>query len=58
MAVEIREIGIRMRVSDGESPSTPRPADGGGDLSDHDRAAIIDECVRRVTAMLRTRRER
>lgn len=62
MAVEIREIGIKMRVA--ETRCADAGDDAGGQagavdvLSDHDRAAIVDDCVRRVISMLRARRER
>jgi hypothetical protein len=55
MPLEIREIGIRMRV--GESELAPaRVVD-----EDHDersRDAIVEDCVRRVMAILKTRQER
>jgi hypothetical protein len=55
MPLEIREIGISMRVGDEDPPleslardDEPRPT--------HEE--IVDECVRRVLAMLKTRQER
>lgn len=62
MPLEINEIGIAMRVSSGGEPPADRDEgpDTCGDvtLSEEQREALIDECVRRVLEALRTRRER
>jgi hypothetical protein len=54
MPLEIREIGISMRVGD-QAPAEAE-ADQESPQIDHDE--IVDECVRRVLQMLKTRQER
>jgi len=60
--LEINEIGIAMRVSSGGEPPAERDESSAtcGDvaLSEEQREALIDECVRRVLDALRARRER
>jgi hypothetical protein len=55
MPLEIREIGISMRVGDEDAPQE-FPAHDDESMPTHDE--IVDECVRRVLAMLKTRQER
>jgi uncharacterized protein DUF5908 len=56
MPLEIREIGISMRVGTQTPPAEAQPEqDRRPGL---DREAIVDECVRRVLQMLKTRQER
>ena len=55
MPLEIREIGISMRVGDGDMPQEA-PARDDEPRPTHEE--IVDECVRRVLAMLKTRQER
>jgi Family of unknown function (DUF5908) len=56
MPLEIREIGIRMRVGEPE----PTPAHVAVDESGNERVrdTIVEDCVRRVMAILKSRRER
>lgn len=61
MALEVNEIGIRMRVlGDGEAA----PAGGGGSAEsgkldpEEARAKIVDACVRRVLQVLKATQER
>jgi hypothetical protein len=54
--LEIREIGIRMQVGEADPP--PRAALMRPERDDQSRRAIIEECVRRVLATLKTRQER
>jgi hypothetical protein len=66
MALEVNEIGISMRVDDGDEEDDT----GGGrksKMSDEDddcgcasreRGEIVDDCVRRVLQALKTMRER
>ena len=54
MPLEIREIGISMRV--GDHDPVEAEADAESPQIDHDE--IVDECVRRVLQMLKTRQER
>ena len=56
MPLEIREIGIRMRVGEPE-PTRPQPAVPEG-YDESARETIIEDCVRRVMALLKTRQER
>jgi len=56
MPLEIREIGISMRVGEGEVAPAQTAADEDDDADARD--AIVEDCVRRVLAILRTRRER
>jgi len=61
MALEIREIEVRMRVGDAGAPSGDGPSEGGcaGEGSDESkRADLVNECVRRVLAVLDAKRER
>lgn len=55
MPLEIREIGIRMRVGESTGATVPVPEE---ERDARTRDAIVEECVRRVMALLRTRRER
>ena len=55
MPLEIREIGIRMRVGE-QAPSTETQAVE--ERPKFDQEKIVDECVRRVLQMLKTRQER
>ena len=57
MPLEVREIGIHMRVGDNDAaePSNGAASDG---LDDEAREAIVEDCVRRVLAMLKVQRER
>jgi len=55
MPLEIREIGIGMRVGDEAEPADARAR---GDQAVPRREEIVDECVRRVLAALKTRQER
>jgi hypothetical protein len=56
MPLEIREIGINMRVGSDDVAPEQDAADEGDDAEARD--AIVQDCVRRVLAILRTRRER
>lgn len=55
MTLEIREIGISMRVGDEEASLESPARDDEPRLTPDE---IVDECVRRVLAMLKTRQER
>ena len=60
MALEVNEIGIRLRVGeDGGEPGEGRRCEkieqAAGGL---DRGEIVDDCVRRVLQILKGRRER
>ena len=55
MPLEIREIGISMRVGENAHPADAQPQEGEPKV---DRDEIVDECVRRVLQMLKTRQER
>jgi len=63
MALEIREIAIRMRVGEGDGCGDGGPGDEpggdepGGD-GGADREKIVEECVRRVLQALKATRER
>lgn len=51
MPLEIRQIGIRMRVADTPAPARddmPRP----GGVADEERARIVQDCTRAVLAAL------
>lgn len=58
MALEISEVGIRLRVGDavgeGQLPPTEQAFDG----SDSAREELVEDCVRRVLRVLKDRRER
>jgi hypothetical protein len=65
MALEINEIGIHFRVPDADRPTSGRAGAGRGEkasaagpCSEPDRAQIVDDCVRRVLALLANRAER
>jgi hypothetical protein len=63
MALEINEIGIRMRVHDGAaapaSDGSAAPEEsGGGDGGADRRDDIVNECVRRVLHALKAAQER
>jgi hypothetical protein len=55
MSLEIREIGISMRVGEQATPPSPQSSE---EQSRESRQDIVDECVRRVLQMLKTRQER
>lgn len=55
MPLEIREIGISMRVGEQALPATAAPQHKDSKVN---RDEIVDECVRRVLQMLKTRQER
>lgn len=60
MSLEISEIGIRMRVR-GADDEPAREANPGGDSQgcrDLDREQIVQDCLRRVLAVLRNVEER
>lgn len=60
MALEISEIGIHVRVPDGQP--APAPAAGrktaDGPCDDLEHARVVDDCVRRVLQILAARAER
>jgi hypothetical protein len=56
MPLEIREIGIRMRV--GEAAPAPARAIASEDHDERARDTLMEDCVRRVMAILKTRQER
>jgi len=59
MPLEIREIGIRMRVEDGApAPRQVLVRAEPGERDERARDAIVEDCVRRVLAILKTRQER
>lgn len=55
MPLEIREIGISMRVGEQALPAANASQHKDSRVSRDD---IVDECVRRVLQMLKTRQER
>lgn len=56
MTLEISEIAIRMRVAESDGPREERGGDAvrEGGCHDVERAALVDDCVRRVLQVLRT----
>ena len=67
MALEISEIAIQMRVDEDEDDDEEEDEDGKkkkkkdkdeDGCCELDRQEIVDECVRRVMKMLRTKQER
>lgn len=62
MPLEIREIGIHMRVGDCKTPALPGAAPDESrkaeSRSEDEREAIVEDCVRRVLAALKTLQER
>jgi hypothetical protein len=56
MPLEIREIGIRMRVGEDEA-GQPEPI-AGEERDERAHDALVEDCVRRVLAILKTRQER
>ena len=60
MALEVSEIGIRMRVDDGEDEGGNERArsEQGSCTESLDRNEIVDDCVRRVLQILQRQRER
>jgi len=56
MPLEIREIGIRMRV--GEHQPARVQAAAIEERDERARDAMVEDCVRRVMAILKTRQER
>ncbi len=61
MALEINEIGIRIRVDDG-GKNTPvqlkEKEEGVGNCRETSREEIVEDCVRRVLQILRSREDR
>jgi len=61
MPIEIREIGIRLRLAEDDEALQPggEPAQSGGcNCTEQDRAIITEDCVRRVLAILQAQRDR
>jgi hypothetical protein len=59
MALEINEIGIRMRVTEGSGePEERQPKANGIDEPQLNQEALVEECVRRVLQALRSMKER
>ncbi len=59
MALEINEIGIRIRVDDGaEAGPVQRKATDAGGCRDVDREEIVEDCVRRVLKILKSLEDR
>lgn len=61
MALEISEIGIRMRVRGADDEPARQAGGGGGDgqgCRDLDREQIVQDCLRRVLQVLRNVEER
>lgn len=56
MALEINEIGIRMRVRGDEEEPQPRKSEPGG--CGQDREQVVEDCVRRVLQILKNLEER
>ena len=57
MALEINEIGIRMRVRGDEEEPPPRESAPGG-YGDRNHEQVVEDCVRRVLQILRNLQER
>lgn len=55
MPLEIREIGISMRVGD---QAAPAEVQADKESPPVDREELVNECVRRVLQVLKTRQER
>jgi len=58
MPLEIREIAIRMRVGDAEPAASATLVRDGQEDGERNRDVIVEDCVRRVIAMLKARQER
>ena len=62
MALEVSEIGIRMRVDDsvreGGGGNERSRSEQGSCTESLDRNEIVDDCVRRVLQILQRQRER
>ena len=61
MPLEISEIGIHVRVPDGQpapAASAQRQESAAGPCDDVERARLVDDCVRRVLRILSARAER
>lgn len=61
MPLEIRQIGIRLQVDEAQGRDggdAPAPSEPGAGLGQDERAAIVDECVRRVLRELTLARRR
>jgi hypothetical protein len=59
MPIEVNEIAIQLRVSDGESAEgEPVTVPGGVSLTQQERDAIVADCVSCVLRALKARRER
>lgn len=54
MPFEVREIAIQMQVGDRDQPAPS----GVENLAQEEREAIIEDCVQRVLAMLKSQQER
>jgi hypothetical protein len=57
MPLEINEIDIAMRVTDGDSERGRFDEGAAAPMGEIDREDLIEECVRRVLETLRTQRE-
>ena len=54
MPLEISEIDIQMRVGEAHrDAAAPREEASGEGCSDNDRAAIVEDCLRRVLHILK-----
>ncbi|MCA9693554.1 MAG: DUF5908 family protein [Nannocystaceae bacterium] len=59
MPVEIKELVISVSVRGGpDEPRAPAPARAVAPTDHDERAALVQECVREVMAILRRERER
>ena len=58
MPLEIREIAIRMRVGEAEPTTSPALMRVGQEHGERVRDPIVEDCVRRVMAILKARQER
>lgn len=58
MPIEIRELNIRVSVSQNQPEQGSSPAAGGGQAETLDREELIAECVEQVMELLRLRNER
>jgi hypothetical protein len=58
MALEIREIEIRMRVGGSGDPADEAEGPDAPERDGVDREAIVEECVRRVLRAIRMVKER
>lgn len=58
MALEIDEIGIRMRVDESRPAQQKKVEATRGGCNDVDREEIVQDCVKRVLKLLTNGRER